>query len=241
MSSRPAGSRAAVALAAALAAVAGFVDAVGYLSLRDEFVAHMTGNTSRLGQHLGLGQLGAAAPLAVAVLAFVVSVAVATVLLARGRAAVARVLVLEAGLLAVAMVYGETLDSHGAIPRAGAGFYVVSAAEVAAMGVQSAVVVSWRSTTLRTTFLTGMLTRLGQSLGAVAAGGRGGDGGYRAGEMPVVVLLWGLFVGSGAAGALLLGRWHLLALALPLAAVLVLAASPLARAAGAGSGGDPGV
>jgi hypothetical protein len=44
--------------------------------------------------------------------------------------------------------------------------------------------------------------------------------------MLVVVLLWAAFAG---ARALLLGRWQLLSLSVPLGAVLVLAASPLAR------------
>jgi uncharacterized membrane protein YoaK (UPF0700 family) len=144
------------------------------------------------------------------------------------------VLVVEAALLAVAIAYGETLDRHGAIPRSGAGLYVVSAAEVGAMGMQSAISLSWRSTTLRTTFLTGMLTRLGRSLGALAARRRGEADGCCSGEMLVVVALWAAFVGAGAAGAVLLGRWHVLSLALPLGAVLALAASPLARATPAG-------
>lgn len=224
-----AGSLAAAIFAVVLAAVAGFVDAVGYLSFGDEFVAHMTGNTSRLGQHLGLGQLEAALPLAVAVVAFVVSVAVATVLLARGRAAVPSALVLEAALLAIAMVYGQRLYRHGVVPRSGAGFYVVSVAEVAAMGVQSALVISWRSTTLRTTFLTGMLTRFGRTLGTLALRGRSDAGRVDAGDLLIVVLLWAAFAGAGAGAAVLLGRWQLLSLSVPLGTVLVLAASPLAR------------
>ena len=210
-------------LAIALAAIAGFVDAVGYLSLGGQFVAHMTGDTSRLGQHLGLAQLEAALPPAVAVVAFVVSVALGTLLVGGGRSGLCRALALEAALLAPAAIYGGTLCRHGVVPRSDAGYWVVLPAVVAAMGVQSAIALSWRSETLRTTFLTGMLTRLGRTVAELATSGPGGERRRDGPQALLIVAVWAAFVGAGAGGALLLGRWQLWSLSVPLAAVVLLA------------------
>jgi uncharacterized membrane protein YoaK (UPF0700 family) len=213
-----------------LAGAAGYVDAVGYLIFGDEFVAHMTGNTSRLGQHLGLGDLHAASVLAVAVVAFVAAVTAGSLLLARFR--LSTVLTAEAAVLAFAMLYGESLWRDGRIARGGAGIYVVSAAAVAAMGVQSAVVLEWRARKLRTTFLTGMLTRLGRTIAALIRGDRSDAA---VGQAVLIVALWTTFAGAGAGGALLLERWRLWSLAVPLGVLLAAAAA----AAGLGPAAAP--
>src|SRR5581483_8908976 len=67
----PPGSVAAVALAG----VAGFVDAAGFLTLGGVFTAHMSGNSARLGVRLGQGDLSAALPMLAAIALFVVGVA----------------------------------------------------------------------------------------------------------------------------------------------------------------------
>ena len=90
--------------AVALAGVAGYVDAAGFLTLGGLFTAHMSGNTARLGVRLGGGQLGAALPLAVAIALFVIGVmagAAASELLMRrgGASTVAAILTAQALLL----------------------------------------------------------------------------------------------------------------------------------------------
>src|SRR4051794_6533376 len=62
-------------LALALAAIAGFVDAVGFVVLRGLFTAHMSGNAAQVGVRLGHGDPAAAVPLIVAVVLFVCGVA----------------------------------------------------------------------------------------------------------------------------------------------------------------------
>jgi uncharacterized membrane protein YoaK (UPF0700 family) len=73
------------ALALLLAAIAGFTDVVGYLTLHQVFTAHMTGNTSKLGIAIGTANVWAALPLAAAVALFAVGVGVGTLACDLGR------------------------------------------------------------------------------------------------------------------------------------------------------------
>ncbi|HEY7396905.1 MAG TPA: DUF1275 family protein, partial [Gaiellaceae bacterium] len=164
-----------IALAVWLAAIAGFVDAVGYLVLRQIFVAHMTGNTNQLGQRLGRGDLGGAVPLAVAVGVFVGSIAGFTVVLEaamrrRMRSPAAVAFVLEAGLVVLFMLVGGAALEHDVLPDRGAAFYVCLTSAIAAMGAQTAAVTKWGSRTVRSTYVSGMLTRLGQESAALLVG-----------------------------------------------------------------------
>ena len=68
------------ALAVALAWVAGYVDAVGYILLFGLFTAHMSGNTVRLGVDLGRGDASEALARAVPIGVFVIGVALGTLL-----------------------------------------------------------------------------------------------------------------------------------------------------------------
>jgi uncharacterized membrane protein YoaK (UPF0700 family) len=50
-----------IALACALSALAGYVDAIGFLHLGGLFVSFMSGNSTRMGVSLAAGEWGAAA------------------------------------------------------------------------------------------------------------------------------------------------------------------------------------
>ena len=112
--------RAAYGLAFPLAVVAGYVDAVGFLTLAGLFVAHMSGNTVRLGVFVGDGDWGLAAQRLVPIIVFTIGVAagIALVEALRRRSApapAARVLGVEAVLLLGFMLVGRiVLDGHGA-------------------------------------------------------------------------------------------------------------------------------
>ena len=67
--------RAAYGLAFPLAVVAGYVDAVGFLTLAGLFVAHMSGNTVRLGVFVGDGDWSLAAQRLVPIIVFTIGVA----------------------------------------------------------------------------------------------------------------------------------------------------------------------
>jgi uncharacterized membrane protein YoaK (UPF0700 family) len=155
-------------IAPALAAVAGFVDAVGYITLRGLFVAHMSGNSVKFGVRAGQGNLAAAAPAGVAVVLFVLGVALGTAiaeLAARRRIGpiAATVLGLQAVLIAVFMLYGRTLiHSHQLRGHSLSGFYVLAALAIVSMGLQTSALRQLGGRTISTTYVTGLLTSLTQ-------------------------------------------------------------------------------
>ena len=155
-------------VAPALAGVAGFVDAVGFITLRGLFVAHMSGNSVKFGVSAGRGNLSAAAPAGVAVVLFVAGVALGTVaaeLAARRRirAVAAAVLAIQTALIATFMIYGRTVVvGHQVSGPSLSGFYVLSALGVLSMGIQTAALRQLGGRTISTTYVTGVLTSLTQ-------------------------------------------------------------------------------
>jgi len=155
-------------VAPALASVAGFVDAVGFITLRGLFVAHMSGNSVRFGVFAGRGNLATAAPAGAAVLLFVAGVAAGTVtaeLAARGRirSVAATLLAVQAALVAAFMLYGAAVVSGGRVPRGSVGaFYVLAALAVLSMGIQTSALRQLGGRTISTTYVTGVLTSLTQ-------------------------------------------------------------------------------
>jgi uncharacterized membrane protein YoaK (UPF0700 family) len=108
--------RAAYGLAFPLAVVAGYVDAVGFLTLAGLFVAHMSGNTVRLGVFVGDGDWSLAAQRLVPIIVFTVGVAggIALVEALRRRSApapAARVLSVEGVLLLGFMLVGRIVST----------------------------------------------------------------------------------------------------------------------------------
>ena len=104
--------RAAYGLAFPLAVVAGYVDAVGFLTLAGLFVAHMSGNTVRLGVFVGDGDWSLAAQRLVPIIVFTIGVAagIALVEALRRRSApapAARALGVEGVLLLGFMLVGR--------------------------------------------------------------------------------------------------------------------------------------
>lgn len=155
-------------VAVALAGIAGFIDAVGFITLRGLFVAHMSGNSVKFGVYAGRGNLSAAAPAGVAVVLFVAGVAVGTVsaeLAARRRipSLAATVLALQGGLILAFMLYGQSILVGDSVPgRSLSGFYVLAALAVVSMGMQTAALRQLAGRTISTTYVTGVLTSLTQ-------------------------------------------------------------------------------
>ncbi len=188
-------SRKGVMLAASLSALAGYVDAVGFMTLGGFFVSFMSGNSTRLGVGLATGAWDEAAVALGLIVLFVVGVVIgATVARRFGEERRSAVLAVEAGLLLV----GAALCTMG--------FREVGmVAVVLAMGVENAVFQRQGDVGVGLTYMTGTLVRMGQRIATALHGGARWD------WVPFLLLWTGLATG-GAIGAVGFLRFDALAL-----------------------------
>ena len=136
-------------LAGLLAALAGFVDAIGYLHLSGLFVSYMSGNSTQLAVALGQGKLGEAGTIAELIALFVGGAAVGQMVAGfTGRWHITCVLVGVAVLLAIAGVLSTAPEPM-----------------VLAMGALNAAMHRAGNIPVSLTFVTGVLVRFGQGLG----------------------------------------------------------------------------
>lgn len=155
-------------LALVLALTAGCVDAVSYLVLWKVFTAHMSGNSVASAVSAGLGETSHAMHRAFAIPIFVLGVALGAALSeALARSGVRRIftvaVTLEASLLLVFLLWGGALLHDGVIPPEPAWrFYLLIAVVTLAMGVQNATLRRVGSVTVRTTYISGMLTNFAE-------------------------------------------------------------------------------
>lgn len=134
-----------------LAGLAGFIDAVGYISASGYFVSFMSGNTTRLGVALGTSPAQAALP-ALLIGGFLCGVTAGALLsLWAGRWRKPVVLALVAALLLA-----------GATARAAGAERVMLFALVTAMGAINNTFQRGGEVTVGLTYMTGALVRLGQ-------------------------------------------------------------------------------
>ncbi|WP_159008351.1 YoaK family protein [Bradyrhizobium sp. S69] len=177
-------SRRNLALACALSALAGYVDAIGFLHLGGLFVSFMSGNSTRLGVYLAQGHWSNAAE-AIGLIALFVTGAGAGSLIVFTRSFYGQgwVLLAETLLLAAAAMF-YTLG----VPL------VAIAAMVLAMGLENAVFQAEGGAGLGLTYMTGALVKVGQ-LAAVAL-----TGGRRWSWLPNL-LLWAAMVAGAVCGA----------------------------------------
>lgn len=141
-------------LAASVALIAGFVDAIGFVGYGGTFVSFMSGNSTRLGAHSANSEWGVVLLMAAVVTAFVAGVAVGQAVGgARDRARRGRVLWLVASVLGVGAVVAEPLGPVAAVLAAACG-----------MGAINTVFAS-SPLPVGLTYMTGTLVKLGQSLG----------------------------------------------------------------------------
>ena len=182
-------------LAASLSSLAGYVDAVGFMTLGGFFVSFMSGNSTRLGVGLATGQWDQGAMALGLIALFVVGVVTgATVARRFGEERRSAVLAVEALLLLV-----------------GAGLCTLGwrelgmVAVVLAMGVENAVFQRQGDVGVGLTYMTGTLVRMGQRIATALHGGARWD------WVPFLLLWTGLAVG-GAVGAISFLRFGVLAL-----------------------------
>jgi len=136
-------------LAAMLAALAGMVDAIGYLHLKGLFVSFMSGNSTQLAAALGQGDPAVAATIAELIALFVLGAAAGEVLAGcTGKWHMTGVLAGVAVLLTVAALLATTPEPM-----------------VFAMGVLNSSMHRAGNIPVSLTFVTGVLVRFGQGLG----------------------------------------------------------------------------
>jgi uncharacterized membrane protein YoaK (UPF0700 family) len=181
-------SRPALLLAALLAALAGYIDAVGFLQLGGFFVSFMSGNSTRLGVGAALGDLAIVATAGGVIGLFVVGV-IGGVLAApewwRWRRV--SVLTLVTALLAMAAWL------------AGQGSPASAAFAALAMGALNAVFQRDGDIAIGVTYMTGALVRMGQRIAVALRGGPVWD-------FAPFLMLWLSLTTGAVLGALSYGR-----------------------------------
>lgn len=175
-------------LAMGLSALAGFVDAIGFLQLGGYFVSFMSGNTTRFATGLADG----AAPAAIAaglIACFVLGVMLGTFI--GGRAGPHRA-------MAVLWLVAALLASAALLAGLNAATLAVAIMAMA-MGAENAVFVREGEVHIGLTYMTGTLVKFGQHLTAALTGGP------RWGWRPYLFLWLGL-AGGAVLGALTYAR-----------------------------------
>lgn len=175
------------ALAICLSALAGYVDATGFIASGGFFVSFMSGNSTRLGVGAGSGS-GDAAIAGALILAFVVGVAAGSL---TGRAAGGRRRGAVPALVAALLAAAAAASGLGALP-------VALAALALAMGAENAVFEEAGEVRVGLTYMTGSLVRVGQGLAGALT--RAAPKGWQA-----YLLLWIGFIAGAVGGSLCYG------------------------------------
>lgn len=176
-------------LAIAIAFLAGFVDALGFMSGDRYFVSFMSGNTTRLAVDLATAPRTALVP-ALLILGFIAGVAGGAALVARAGPWRKPVLMAAvAALLAAGGAFHMAERTDAAL-----------GALVLAMGAVNNMFQRDGEAAVGLTYMTGALVKLGQAIGGALSGRRHtGWGAY--------LLLWGGLFAGGTAGALLFAHF----------------------------------
>ena len=195
-------------MAVLLAALAGYVDSIGFLQLGGLFVSFMSGNTTRMAAGLAQGDWRLAGTAGLILLLFGAGARLGALVASGARPHTrARVLAVEAALLLAAAL------------AAGLGRPVVAVTcMVVAMGLENAVFLRNGQAGVGLTYMTGALVRIGHTLAAAMRGAALRD------VIPPL-MLWGGLTSGAILGALSFNVGGLVALypAAGLAAVLALA------------------
>lgn len=226
------------ALAMALGWVAGFVDAVGFLSLFGVFLTFQSGNSVQLGVSIGQARWEDAIRFLTPICAFTVGVSLGTALLVRlksrhGTAALTYMLTTEVLLIAIFLGLSQTVIPISGLREDVPGFFILVLVAGVAAGVQTTSLTRSAGVDIRTTYVTGVLATAavnltGSFLRRDAAGRRTARE-----HASVAGRLWLLYVVGGTCGAFGYVRANTLVLVFPLLVLAAIVAIRIIRARGA--------
>lgn len=226
---------------AVLAWVGGFVDAAGFLILMGLFTAHMSGNSTGLGVALATGHWDEAIRrgfvIPVFVLATMAGVAWIEVrthsdpsVAVRNRA-IADVLGAEVLMLAVFFALGTWMGTPISLTTRPGEFVAATSAAAVAMGLQNAALRRVQTTSVHTTFVTGMLTEFAVGIVRwILASRRGNaeEARHARSAAEIAGLVWSAYAVGAVIGAWLVAHHGVRVILLP-AAILAFVALRLVR------------
>jgi uncharacterized membrane protein YoaK (UPF0700 family) len=224
-----------LSLAVALAAITGYVDAIGFTRLFGVFPANQSGNVVLFGIALGNGSAGDSWRPALAMAGFALGVVLAYRV---GRRLPDRhrrwmLLAVETlALMALAVAAGDVL--HARAPMGGADEVAALALAAIAMGLQTVALGRVSGVSVSTTYQTGAIVRLSESAADAVPGSTTARDARRA--LVVLVIVVACYAAGAAIGALVSRHWSG---ALWLAAVAAAACCALAAAAPSSSAPSP--
>lgn len=185
-------------LALAFAALAGFVDAIGYMKSGGLFVSFMSGNSTRLA--IGAAEASSVAAAAAALIGLFLVGVILNVLISSGR----RHRKLTATAVVALLLIGAAITQTFGADRAAIATLCI------AMGASNTIFQRDGDVSIGVTYMTGTLVRLGQRIAESLLGGR-------VSAWPPYFFLWLSFVLGGVAGAyfyLLSPSWSMWAAAI---------------------------
>jgi uncharacterized membrane protein YoaK (UPF0700 family) len=193
-------------LAVVLAAITGYVDAIGFVCLFGVFPANQSGNVVLFGIALGSGHANDAWRPALAMAGFALGVLVAY---RAGKRIAERhrrwtLLTVETiALAALALVAGDVLHAHA--PMGGADEVVALALASVAMGLQTVALGRVSGVSVSTTYQTGAIVRLSESAADAVPGSESAADARRA--LTVLAIVIACYAGGAALGALVARHW----------------------------------
>lgn len=197
-------------IAALLAALAGFVDAIAFAGLGTYFASFMSGNTTRLGAAIADGAWDVVRVALGVLFAFIAGVVASTAInVAFPRRSMATVMLFVAAILTLAGLIGVSTIGTNAI---------VLTLLAMAMGAENGVLTRDGVVTVGVTYFTGNLVKMGQGLGAALLG-RGPRWGWTG-----FLWLWFGFVVGVVGGATAVVRWDTAAVLIAAGAAALIAA-----------------
>lgn len=250
-------SRSLYLLALLLSAVAGGVDALGWMTLHHVFTSHMSGNSVGLSVYLAMGDWGEVAKRVAVICDFLVGLAVGSLVATiahrrKSQGGFSSALTLEAAiLLALLLVRALAWPGANVPPPRHASYFVLLALPALAMGIQSATLRRVEPAHARTTYVTGVLTRFVENLVAwsVLVWDRRRLRRQACNEEAVVrkrigvlASIWTAFAVGGTGSAVFerIMGWRAFAIPLALLVVAIVLDRSLARAGIAGAGPEEG-